>query len=123
MRAELAGEANPISGRMRVVKVRGFAIEALAAVFLFKGPIGQADVGLSGSFAFFEWIHTFSVPQNLNGRVGGGGEGRIDAPRTGRGKSNDQMWSSRPGGKPELELDLPERRTLNKGMRLARIVH
>src|SRR5580704_5337906 len=75
MRAELAGEANPIGGRMRVVKVRGFAVEALAAVFLFKGPIGQADVGLSGSFAFFEWIHTFSVPQNLNGCVGGGGDG------------------------------------------------
>src|SRR5271154_620184 len=79
MRAELAGEANPISGRMRVVKVRGLAVEAFAAVFLFKGPVGQADVGLSSSFAFFEWIHTFSVPQNLNGRVGVGGEGRIDA--------------------------------------------
>ncbi len=57
MRPQLAFKANPSGGRMRVVKMRGFAVKALAAVLFFEGALGQADVGLVGGFAFFERIH------------------------------------------------------------------
>jgi hypothetical protein len=42
---------------MRVVKMRGFAVKALTAMFFFKSALGQANMGLIGGFAFFERIH------------------------------------------------------------------
>ena len=57
VRPQLAFKANPSGGRMGVVKMRGFAVKALAAVFFFESALGQADMGLIGGFAFFERIH------------------------------------------------------------------
>src|ERR1700733_8447624 len=57
VRPQFAFEANPSSGRMRVVDMRGFAVKTLAAVFFLKGTLGQADMRLARRFAFFERIH------------------------------------------------------------------
>ena len=53
MRPELAFEANPAGGRVRVVEVRRLAIEAFAAMLFLEGAIGQPDVRLGGGLALF----------------------------------------------------------------------
>ena len=53
MRAQLAFEADPAGGRMRVVEMRGFAVEAFAAVLLFVGALGAGRRGPGWRFCLF----------------------------------------------------------------------
>ena len=60
MRPQLTLKANPSGGRMRVVEMCGFSVEALPAVFFFESAFRQTDMGLVGRLAFFERIHVSS---------------------------------------------------------------
>jgi hypothetical protein len=44
-----------------MVKMGGFSVEALTAVFLLVGSFGQPDMSLTGSGSFLEWIHWMQV--------------------------------------------------------------
>src|ERR1700722_17243884 len=56
---------------MSVIEVRGFSVEAFAAVLLFIGALGEADVGLAGEFTFFEGVHASRIaPAPLHGLPG-----------------------------------------------------
>src|SRR5439155_5394587 len=59
--AQLAFESDPSGGRMRVVEMRGFSVESFTAVLFFISALREADMGLSGEFAFFEGVHVFRI--------------------------------------------------------------
>src|SRR5260221_175163 len=61
MRPELALESDPAGGRMRVVEVRGFSVEALAPVLFLERPIRQPHMGLAGGLALLERIHALGL--------------------------------------------------------------
>ena len=50
---------------MGVIEMRGFAVESFAAVLLFIGALGEADMGLAGEFAFFEGVHEFRIAEKI----------------------------------------------------------
>jgi hypothetical protein len=70
MGAELALEADPAGGRMRVIEVRALAVEPLAAVLLLVSPRRNPDVGLGSELSLFQRVHRPSDSRIAGKRTG-----------------------------------------------------
>jgi hypothetical protein len=79
MRPQLPFKPSPPSGRMRMIKMRGFSKKTLTSMLLLEGAFGNADVGLRSDLAFLKGMHAYSIAPYNSGMTPEERYAKIDA--------------------------------------------